>query len=71
MFAPIGIQGRSTITPRDGGEVTVEWGKRDLFVVPSWRRVRHQAAADSVLFSFFDPPIQQALDLFREDRGNA
>ena len=26
---------------------------------------------DSVLFSFSDRPIQEALHLFREDRGNA
>jgi gentisate 1,2-dioxygenase len=26
---------------------------------------------DSVLFSFSDRPVQQKLDLFREDRGNA
>jgi len=71
VFAPIEGQGRSTITRRDGGEVTVEWTKRDLFVVPSWHRVRHHAATDSVLFSFSDRPIQQALHLFREDRGNA
>ena len=49
----------------------VEWGKRDVFVVPSWHRVRHEAHEDGVLFSFSDRPIQQALHLFREDRGNA
>jgi len=26
---------------------------------------------DAVLFSFSDRPVQQKLDLFREDRGNA
>ena len=49
----------------------IEWGKRDIFVVPSWQTVRHEAAAESVLFSFSDRPVQEALLLFREDRGNA
>ena len=71
VFAPIEGRGRSTVTLRDGGEFTVEWGKRDLFVVPSWHWVRHEAVEDSVLFSFSDRPIQEALHLFREDRGNA
>ena len=42
-----------------------------MFVVPSWHWVTHEAEADSVLFSFSDRPVQQKLDLFREDRGNA
>jgi gentisate 1,2-dioxygenase len=49
----------------------VEWGKRDIFVVPSWHHVRHEAAEDAVLFSYSDRPVQEALHLFREDRGNA
>ena len=52
------------------GDFIVDWEKRDLFVVPSWQKVRHEAAEDSVLFSFSDRPIQEALHLFREDRGN-
>ena len=58
--------GRSRI-----GEQTFEWGARDLFVVPSWQWVTHEADKDSVLFSFSDRPVQHKLDLFREDRGNA
>jgi gentisate 1,2-dioxygenase len=49
----------------------VEWSKRDIFVVPSWHHVRHEADEDSVLFSFSDRPIQEALYLFREERGAA
>ncbi len=66
VFAAIEGGGRSRI-----GEQTFEWGPRDLFVVPSWQWVTHEADADSVLFSFSDRPVQQKLDLFREDRGNA
>jgi gentisate 1,2-dioxygenase len=40
-------------------------------VVPSWHPVSHEAEEESVLFSFSDRPIQEKLDLFREDRGNA
>jgi gentisate 1,2-dioxygenase len=39
-------------------------GPRDLFVVPSWHWVTHEADTDSVLFSFSDRPVQQKLDLF-------
>ncbi len=70
VFAPIEGHGRSVITRRDGSEFIVDWTRRDLFVVPSWHWVRHEAAEDSVLFSFSDRPIQEALHLFREDRGN-
>ena len=66
VFAPIEGRGRTHI----GDSFVVEWEKRDLFVVPSWQRVRHEAAEDAVLFSFSDRPIQEALHLFREDRGN-
>ena len=61
-----GGEGRSRI-----GDQTFEWGPRDLFVVPSWQWVTHESDEDSVLFSFSDRPVQQKLDLFREDRGNA
>jgi gentisate 1,2-dioxygenase len=66
VFAAIEGKGRTRI-----GEQAFEWGPRDLFVVPSWQWVTHEADADSVLFSFSDRPVQQKLDLFREDRGNA
>lgn len=67
VFAPIEGRGRSMI----GDDFVVEWQKRDIFVVPSWKHVRHEAAEDAVLFSFSDRPVQEALHLFREDRGNA
>ncbi|MDE2378163.1 gentisate 1,2-dioxygenase [Bradyrhizobium sp.] len=66
VFAPIEGRGRSRI-----GDQVFEWGPRDLFVVPSWHQVTHEADEDAVLFSFSDRPVQEKLDLFREDRGNA
>ena len=44
----------------------LEWGPRDVFVVPSWKRYAHQAAEQSVLFSISDRPAQEALGLWRE-----
>ena len=49
------------------GESTFEWGVHDIFVVPSWCFVSHEAAEDAVLFSFSDRPAQQALKLWREE----
>jgi gentisate 1,2-dioxygenase len=66
VFAAIEGRGRSRI-----GDQTFEWGPRDIFVVPSWQWVTHEADDEAVLFSFSDRPVQQKLDLFREDRGNA
>ena len=48
---------------------TFRWKKRDQFVVPSWARVEHRAGSDAVLFSFSDRPVQERLDLWREDRA--
>ncbi len=66
VFVPIEGRGRSII----GDDFVVDWEKRDIFVIPSWKHVRHEAHEDSVLFSVSDRPIQEALYLFREDRGN-
>ncbi len=66
VFAPIEGTGRSRI-----GDQSFEWGARDIFVVPSWQWMTHEADTDAVLFSFSDRPVQQKLGLFREDRGNA
>ncbi len=67
IFVPMEGRGRTHI----GESFTVEWGPRDVFIVPSWQHVRHEAAEEAVLFSFSDRPIQEVLGLFREDRGNA
>jgi gentisate 1,2-dioxygenase len=66
VFSPVEGRGRTHI----GRDTVVEWGPRDVFVVPSWAPVRHEADEDAVLFSFSDRPVQEALHLFREDRGN-
>jgi len=47
-------------------KVTFDWTKRDIFVVPSWYPVSHEADEETVLFSFSDRPVQTALGLWRE-----
>jgi gentisate 1,2-dioxygenase len=53
---------------RIGGKV-FEWGEHDVFVVPSWCPVSHEAEARSVLFSFSDRTAQKSLGLWREEVG--
>lgn len=67
VFVAVEGRGRTRIGP----DFVVEWQPRDIFVVPSWKPVRHDAVEDAVLFSFSDRPVQDALQLFREDRGDA
>ncbi len=52
-------------TTKVGGQ-TLEWGPRDVFVVPSWMKHSHQARKESVLFSISDRPAQEALGIWRE-----
>lgn len=49
----------------------IEWGPHDVFAVPGWHRYRLEADTDAVLFSTSDRPVQQAVGLWREDRGGA
>ena len=66
VFAAIEGRGRTRV-----GEQTFEWGPRDLFVCRVGNGSPTRPTRISVLFSFSDRPVQQKLDLFREDRGNA
>jgi gentisate 1,2-dioxygenase len=51
------------------GGTPYDWKEHDVFVVPSWRSHHHEAADESVLFSFSDRPVQEKLGLFRESRA--
>ncbi len=53
------------------GDQVLRWEPRDVFVVPSWASVVHQAEDEAVLFSYSDRPVQEKIGLFREQRGNA
>ena len=65
----VAVEGRGRT--RTAKDFIVEWQPRDIFVVPSWKPVVHEAADEAVLFSFSDRPVQQALHLFREKRHDA
>jgi gentisate 1,2-dioxygenase len=62
IYCVVEGSGRTSIDGR-----TFDWEPSDVFVVPSWSTVRHEAAADAVLFSFSDRPAQKALGLWREE----
>lgn len=50
------------------GDQTFTWGPRDIFVVPSWMQVQHQASRETFMFSYSDRVVQEKLDLFREEK---
>ena len=64
VFSVVEGKGRTRIGDRE-----FSWGKRDIFVAPSWHEIVHEADSDAVLFSFSDRPIQEKLDIWREKRG--
>ncbi|MBK5143984.1 gentisate 1,2-dioxygenase [Budviciaceae bacterium BWR-B9] len=57
-------EGRVTI-----GSESFSFTPKDIFVVPTWQAVSFETQSDTVLFSFSDRPVQEALGLFRESRG--
>jgi gentisate 1,2-dioxygenase len=62
VYTVVEGSGRSRI----GGRA-FEWGPKDVFVVPSWSTVVHEADDEAVLFSFSDRPVQKLLGLWREE----
>ncbi len=46
----------------------LEWRHNDVFVIPPWKRYRHTASKESVLFSISDRPAQEALGIWREGK---
>lgn len=67
VYSVVEGQGRAILAR---GEQTWEFGfgPRDHFVVPSWHSLRFEAAGDTVLFSFSDRPVQQAMGILREQQ---
>jgi gentisate 1,2-dioxygenase len=65
VFTAVEGKGRTRV-----GDTLLEWGPRDVFVVPSWKPVVHEADSDAVLFSFSDRAVQEKLGIWRENRGN-
>jgi len=61
VYCVVEGRGRSRV-----GEKVFDWEPKDVFVVPSWCPVAHEAETDAVLFSFSDRPVQKALGFWRE-----
>jgi gentisate 1,2-dioxygenase len=61
VFIAIEGRGKSGV-----GQTPLAWNTRDIFVVPSWNQVVHEATEDTVLFSFSDRAAQKALGFWRE-----
>ena len=51
------------------GDRVLEWGPKDIFVVPAWYPHRHETDTDAYLYSFSDKGVHEKLGLFREQRG--
>jgi gentisate 1,2-dioxygenase len=51
------------------GTAEFAWSPRDIFVVPSWTMLSHDADEEAVLFSFSDRAAQKALGLWREAKS--
>ncbi len=52
------------------GDTVIAWKARDIFVTPGWTWLSHTATtSDAILFSASDRPVQEALGLWREERG--
>lgn len=62
VYCAVEGRGRTRI-----GDEVLTWGRRDIFVAPSWLPVAHEAEDESVLFSMSDRPAQQALGLWKEE----
>ncbi len=61
VYAVVEGKGRCRV-----GDTVLEFGPKDVFVCPSWMPYSLEADDESVIFSFSDRPVQQALDLWRE-----
>ncbi len=61
VYAVVEGKGRAVINGQ-----SFAFGPKDVFVCPSWMPYTLEADEETVLFSFSDRPVQQALDLWRE-----
>ena len=57
-----------TATTATIADRSFDFGRRDIFVTPSWQPWSIAAAEETIVFSFSDRPVQQVLGLWREQR---
>jgi len=50
------------------GDEVFAYSQHDVFVAPSWTRIALEAEVESVLFSFSDRPVHEALGVLREEK---
>ena len=63
------VEGSGTVEIEKNGRTwTFAFGPRDHFVIPSWHTSTLRSQQGSVLFSFSDRPVHQALGFHREER---
>jgi hypothetical protein len=70
--APVRRVGSAVVVVYAGAGTSVingqrfEWSTGDMFVIPSWAAVDHQASEPTDLFVITDRPILEAFGLYRE-----
>ncbi len=63
------VEGSGAVDIESGDQRwTFEFGPKDHFVIPSWHTAKLRSTQGSVLFSFSDRPVHQALGIHREER---
>lgn len=63
VFVPIEGTGTTTV-----GDINIEWGPRDVVVLPAWTPYAHHVnGCSAVAFSYSDRAAQTALGLWREE----
>jgi gentisate 1,2-dioxygenase len=61
----VAAEGKGSVTV---GDQRINFGPKDVFVIPSWNSYRFEAEEEVVLFSYSDRAAQQALGLWEEER---
>ncbi|WP_299536183.1 gentisate 1,2-dioxygenase [uncultured Herbaspirillum sp.] len=53
------------------GDQLLKFQENDVFVLPSWYTLQLRAGRETILFSYSDRPVQQAIGFWREERLQA
>ncbi|MES2978189.1 MAG: gentisate 1,2-dioxygenase [Pseudomonadota bacterium] len=68
VFSVVEGEGSVSITSPAGEQTQFDFGPRDHFVVPSWHTAQWRSTTGTVLFSFSDRPVHEALGIHKEER---